>query len=216
MWIMPNITPDKETGIGNWTDAQIVTGCCATARGPMGRSSARRCRSRCIANLSDGDAAAIAAYLRSLTPVHHVIARTEHKSPPRAFGPPVTHVGEPDRNDKAAYGGYLRDLRALRAVPHAAGQGYAIGHEPRSCRRAANYRPRNGVVISRNITLRPRGRDRQLDRCPDQARHRRQYTPGWHAPRAQDAVRFVQEDDAGRSRRDCRFFAHHQAGHSTR
>ena len=42
----PNITPDKETGIGKWTDDQIMTAI-REAAGPMAGSSARRCRSAC-------------------------------------------------------------------------------------------------------------------------------------------------------------------------
>jgi mono/diheme cytochrome c family protein len=58
--------------------------------------------------ISDRDAAAIAAYLRTLRPIRHIVARTQFKVPlPPGYGPPVTHVAEPPRNDKAAYGGYL-------------------------------------------------------------------------------------------------------------
>src|SRR5882672_6630610 len=39
----PNITPDKETGIGGWTVGQIV-GSMPTANGRTVQSSARRCR----------------------------------------------------------------------------------------------------------------------------------------------------------------------------
>ena len=105
-------------------------------------------------NLSDGDVAAIAAYQRSLQPVHHVVAPTEYKSPPRAYGPPVTHVDEPDRNDKAAYGGYLATFGHCvlchtppgKDTPLDMSRAFAGGRE---------LPAPNGVVISRNITSDP-------------------------------------------------------------
>jgi mono/diheme cytochrome c family protein len=103
----PNITPDPETGIGKWTEAQIVTALRDGKRpddtiiGPPMPIPAYR-------QLSDRDAAAIAAYLRSLKPIRHAVARTSYKMPlPPAYGPAVTQVDEPLRADKIAYGGYL-------------------------------------------------------------------------------------------------------------
>jgi mono/diheme cytochrome c family protein len=151
--IMPNITPDKETGIGNWTDAQIVTALRDGTR-PDGSIIGPPMPIPMYRNLSDGDAAAIAAYLRSLTPVHHVIARTEHKSPPRGYGPPVTHVDEPNRKDKTAYGGYLATFGHCvlchtppgKDTPLDMSRAFAGGRE---------LPAPNGVVISRNITSDP-------------------------------------------------------------
>ncbi|HEY2446506.1 MAG TPA: c-type cytochrome [Rhizomicrobium sp.] len=65
----PNITPDKETGIGDWTDAQFLN---AVHRGIDDRG-ARLYPAMpypSYAAMSDADALAIKAYLFSLAPVH--------------------------------------------------------------------------------------------------------------------------------------------------
>ena len=65
-----NITPDKETGIGNWTIEQIVTALQTGSR-PDGRVLAPIMPWRSFADLSKADATAIAAYLKSIPPVKH-------------------------------------------------------------------------------------------------------------------------------------------------
>jgi mono/diheme cytochrome c family protein len=67
-----NITPDKETGIGNWTSEQIVTAI-TTGKRPDGRELAPIMGWRAFANLTKEDAAAIAAFLKSIPPVKHVV-----------------------------------------------------------------------------------------------------------------------------------------------
>lgn len=66
----PNITPDEQTGIGLWTDAQIAN----AIRAGTGRHGSRRLVTmpwRSYARLSDDDVEAIVAYLRSIPPVEH-------------------------------------------------------------------------------------------------------------------------------------------------
>jgi mono/diheme cytochrome c family protein len=69
----PNLTPDKDTGLGVWSQADIVTAL-KTGLTPDGRilSSAMPWRTQ-YKNLDDSDAMAIAAYLKSLTPVRHQV-----------------------------------------------------------------------------------------------------------------------------------------------
>jgi|ERR1051325_9666825 mono/diheme cytochrome c family protein len=95
--VVPNITADRETGIGSWTQAQIVTALRdgkrpdGTIIGPPMPFSAYR-------ELSDRDANAIAAYLQTVKPIRHRVARSEYKiSLPTSHGPPVKHVPEPSR-----------------------------------------------------------------------------------------------------------------------
>ena len=68
-----NITPDKETGIGNWTTDQIVTAL-QTGRRPDGRTLAPIMPWHAFANFTKDDATAIAVYLQSLPPVKIVVA----------------------------------------------------------------------------------------------------------------------------------------------
>lgn len=68
----PNITPDPETGIGNWSDRDIA----AAVRAGLGRHGDERILVmpwQGYARLSDTDAAAIVGYLRHLDPVSHQV-----------------------------------------------------------------------------------------------------------------------------------------------
>ena len=65
-----NITPDKETGIGNWTSEQIVTAL-QTGKRPDGRILAPIMPWHAFANLTREDATAIATFIQSLPPVKH-------------------------------------------------------------------------------------------------------------------------------------------------
>src|SRR5207237_7421791 len=84
-----NITPDKETGIGNWTEAQIVTAL-RDGKRPDGTLIRPPMPIPVYRQLSDGDAAAIAAYLRSVKPVRHKVGQAPSKVPlPPSYGAPI-------------------------------------------------------------------------------------------------------------------------------
>ena len=63
----PNLTPDRQTGLGTWSTAEIVAALREGVR-PDGRILAPAMPWRAYANLSVSDAQAIAAYLKSLPP----------------------------------------------------------------------------------------------------------------------------------------------------
>ena len=69
----PNLTPDKETGLGSWTSQQIVTAITTGAR-PDGRMLAPIMPWQSLSKLTNPDALAIAAYLKSLPPVKNKVA----------------------------------------------------------------------------------------------------------------------------------------------
>jgi mono/diheme cytochrome c family protein len=73
VFLGPNLTPDKETGLGNWTDAQIVAAIQKGQR-PDGRMLAPIMPWRALAALTPDDAQAIVAYLRSLPAVKNKVA----------------------------------------------------------------------------------------------------------------------------------------------
>ncbi|HLL27346.1 MAG TPA: c-type cytochrome [Xanthobacteraceae bacterium] len=77
----PNLTSDKETGLGNWTAAEIITAIRKGER-PDGRELAPIMPWRAFAALTDSDAMAIVAYLQSLPPVKNKV--------PGPFGPSET------------------------------------------------------------------------------------------------------------------------------
>jgi mono/diheme cytochrome c family protein len=74
----PNLTPDNETGLGNWTADQIVTAI-QTGTRPDGRVLVAVMPWRLFAKLTKPDAMAIATYLQSLPPIRNKV--------PGPFGP---------------------------------------------------------------------------------------------------------------------------------
>ena len=88
----PNLTPDEATGLGRWSEADIVTAI-RTGMRPDGRELAPIMPWQAFANLTAADAQAIAAYLKSLPPVKNKV--------PGPFGPDetptsfVTYQGPP-------------------------------------------------------------------------------------------------------------------------
>jgi mono/diheme cytochrome c family protein len=68
----PNLTPDPETGLGKWSDKEIITAI-RTGRRPDGSQLIPVMPYRNFSVLTDRDARAIVAYLRSLPPVHHAV-----------------------------------------------------------------------------------------------------------------------------------------------
>lgn len=79
-----NLTPDPETGLGKWTDAQIVRALRTGVR-PDGSVLRPPMPWQNFARLSDEDAAALVAYLRSIPPVKH--------QEPKAGAPGATASG---------------------------------------------------------------------------------------------------------------------------
>ena len=67
-----NLTPDKETGLGGWTDAEIVK-VLTTGERPDRRILAPIMPWRALAHLTKSDLKAIVAYLKSLPPVKNAV-----------------------------------------------------------------------------------------------------------------------------------------------
>jgi len=74
----PNLTPDKATGLGNWTDAQIIAAIQQGVR-PDNRMLAPIMPWHAFATFTKEDMAAIVAFLRSVPPVSNKV--------PGPFGP---------------------------------------------------------------------------------------------------------------------------------
>ena len=80
----PNLTPDKETGLGNWSNDEIVTALQTGVR-PDKRILAPIMPWKAFAQLTKDDAMAIAAYLKSIPAVQNKV--------PGPFGPNQTPTG---------------------------------------------------------------------------------------------------------------------------
>ncbi|MBI2253888.1 MAG: c-type cytochrome [Proteobacteria bacterium] len=68
----PNLTPDKKTGLGEWTDVQVVAAFTTGVR-PDGRQLAPSMPWMSYSHITQDDAVALVAYLRSLKPVEHQV-----------------------------------------------------------------------------------------------------------------------------------------------
>lgn len=66
----PNLTPDKKTGLGEWSDEQIIAAFTTGVR-PDGRQLAPSMPWISYGHISKDDAASLVAYLRTLPAVEH-------------------------------------------------------------------------------------------------------------------------------------------------
>ncbi len=157
-----NITPDPETGIGRWTDAQLARAIREGVR-PDGSVIGPPMPMEFYRQLSDGDLAAIVAYLRAQPPVRSAVPKSVYRIPlPPAYGPPVTSVSAPPASDPVKYGEYLvaighcMDCHTPRndkgqLVTERWGAGGTVFHGPW------------GASTSRNLTPHPEGLGRWTD-----------------------------------------------------
>jgi mono/diheme cytochrome c family protein len=123
---VPNITPDLETGIGAWSDGELVR---ALREGldREGRVLFPAMEAELWRGLSDEDALALVAYMRSLPPVHNEVPANQFSfiykalvglrivKPQPAINEPVV---APPRGVTAEYGEYLATNASMCAGCH--------------------------------------------------------------------------------------------------
>jgi mono/diheme cytochrome c family protein len=150
----PNITQDKETGIGNWTDDQIKT-MLLTGKNPHGIQEAEVMPTAFYPILTPDDLNSIVAYLRTLKPVSNKVPDPIYKIalPHHAFPGAEKSFSQADLNDKLKRGFYLATIGHCMEchTPFKAGGG------PRDFagslgKGGAEFPGPWGVVKSRNIT----------------------------------------------------------------
>ena len=115
LWI-PNITPDPETGIGRWKDDEILRAL-RDGVAPDGHFLIPFMPYGAYQHLSDEDARAVVAYLRSVPPYKQTKPRRENdlgfmqkllfKSIGVQMHKPVEKVPHPSRASRLEYGHYL-------------------------------------------------------------------------------------------------------------
>jgi mono/diheme cytochrome c family protein len=105
-----NITPDMETGIGSWTEDQIVDAI-RNARRPDGTFMGPPMSFGWYKRMSDTDVRAIARYLKSVPAVRNEVPPSTFSipggPPENMWGPPVTSVPDVPKTDIVKYGEYL-------------------------------------------------------------------------------------------------------------
>jgi mono/diheme cytochrome c family protein len=108
-WLVsPNITPDRETGAGTWTDDMFARAI-REGIGHDGRVLHPQMWYASFRSLSDDDVASIVVYLRTLPPVHNALPKTtlpqgRQIPPPRQL---VSEVKWPAQTDPVSRGAYL-------------------------------------------------------------------------------------------------------------
>lgn len=109
--IAPNITPDKETGAGTWTDDMFARAI-REGVGHDGRALSLDMPYGIFKHLSDEDLASVIVYIRSLPPVHNVVPATKISAGYRSWLEkslrPITEpVLAPDFSNQKKLGNYL-------------------------------------------------------------------------------------------------------------
>lgn len=111
--VVANITPDPETGIGAWTDGEIIR---AIREGvdKNGRALFPLMPYTDYRYMSDEDVESIVAYLRTLRPIKKRQPETKINFPVslliKSAPAPVGRVAAPDQKDKRAHGKYLATI----------------------------------------------------------------------------------------------------------
>lgn len=144
-----NITPDPDTGIGRWSDQQIIDAM-RNGKRPDGSMVGPPMPIPFYKSMSDSDARAIVAYLRTVPPVRNPVAR---KALDPKYGPDVGTVADVATSDKLAYGEYLATVVAHCMPCHSPRVGGRI--EPARAGAGGNrygVPGTGGTVVSPNLT----------------------------------------------------------------
>jgi hypothetical protein len=152
--VAPNLTPDRETGIGAWTDGEKMR---AIREGVDrdGNALFPMMPYQVYRHMSDEDVESVVAFLDSLPPIHNPLPKTKLQFVPammiKSVPSPAGHVASPDRNDRMKYGEYLATVGGCEdchtpSDDHGqpiAGMGFAGGQR---------FETTIGTVVSANIT----------------------------------------------------------------
>lgn len=150
-----NITPDKETGIGNWTDAQLKTFLVSGMK-PDGVHAAPIMPTAFYPVLTPRDLNALVAYLRSVPAVRRETAtpeyriKVEHEKPPYADA----QMKDADMADPLKRGRYLVTIAHCLECHTPTG---ARGHDYANSagKGGRTFKGPWGQVVSANITSHP-------------------------------------------------------------
>jgi mono/diheme cytochrome c family protein len=151
-----NITPDKETGIGNWTDAELKTFMLSGVR-PNGTSAAPIMPTAFYSVLAPRDLDALVAYLRSIPAVHHETPAPEYRIARKPETPPYTgaQMSDADMNDKLARGRYLVTIAHCLECHTPEGPSATHDFVAASGKGGRRFKGPGGETISSNITSHP-------------------------------------------------------------
>jgi hypothetical protein len=157
--VATNITPDKETGIGNWTDGEKIR----AIREGIGRDGRAMFPLMPYTNyryLSDVDVQSLVAYMNSLPPIRNPLPKTQINFPVSMFikgvpSPVTNRIPRVDEYGGEIYGEYLVTLASCEECHTPPSTGILTKGQPDSSKRFAGGRlfsTPDGDVVSSNIT----------------------------------------------------------------
>src|SRR4051812_27182121 len=151
-----NITPDKDTGIGNWSDAELKRFLVSGIR-PNGTTVAPIMPTAFYTVLTARDLDALAGYLRSVPAVRHETPAPEYRI---ALKPEIpTHAGkqasEAELSDKLARGRYLLTIAHCLECRTPEGPSAVHDFTGASGKGGRTFRGPWGESVSANITADP-------------------------------------------------------------
>lgn len=152
-----NITPDRETGIGAWSDAELKTFLVSGVR-PDGTTVAPVMPTAFYPVLTSRDLDALVAYLRSVPAVHRATPTPEYRIKVAHETPPFTgaQADEAEMADPLKRGRYLVTIGHCLECHTPAGPG-GHGHDFAASTGKGGwvFRGPGGPVVSANITSDP-------------------------------------------------------------
>jgi mono/diheme cytochrome c family protein len=148
-----NLTMDRETGIGAWTDDQIVVALRQGKR-PDGSIIGPPMPTELYKNISDRDAKAIVVYLRTVKPVRNKVKKSVYRIPLHAEKP-LGVVADVPRSDPVRYGRYLAGPMGHCIECHTPMVRGRFDYSNQLGRGGRPFRGPWGVSVARNITPHP-------------------------------------------------------------
>lgn len=148
-----NITQDRETGIGAWTDEQIIVAIRQGKR-PDGTIVGPPQPVELYKDISDRDVKAIVAYLRTVKPVKNKVKKSIYRIPlhaEKSTGP----VADVPRSDPVRYGAYLAGPLGHCIECHTPMVRGKFDFKNQLGRGGRPFHGPWGISVSRNITPHP-------------------------------------------------------------
>lgn len=153
--VAPNITPDRETGIGTWSDGEKIR---AIREGvdKDGRALFPMMNYVGYRQMSDEDVQALVAYMNTLSPVRNPLPKTELSFPVglmiKGVPQPAGSVPPTDRSDRVKYGETLVAIAGCGECHTELKRGQPVESMRFAGGREFDAIPVNAKVFSANIT----------------------------------------------------------------
>lgn len=152
--VAPNLTPDRETGLGAWTDGEKIRAI-RDGIGRDGRALFPMMPYSGFQRMSDDDVQSLVAYMNTLAPVRNPLPPTKLAFPVnlmiKGAPQPAGSVEAPDRSDKLKYGEYLVAIGACVGCHTPAERGAPVPGKEFAGGEKFDA-PAYGLVYSANIT----------------------------------------------------------------